>query len=63
MFDQRWEVNGDKNYFAGPKNGMLTTNLFWAMQSRYFPREYAERMVAIWALDRENGFYGEFFRW
>jgi hypothetical protein len=61
MFEQRWEMNGVPNYFAAPDNGMLTTTGFWAMRSRYFPREYAERMVAAWALDRKNGFYGEFF--
>ncbi len=61
MFDQRWEANGHENYFAGPKDGMLMTNAFWAMRSPYFPREYAEQMVAAWALDREKGFYGEFF--
>ena len=61
MFDQRWEANGHENFFMGPKNGMLMTNAFWSMRSPHFPREYAEKMVRAWALDRENGFYGEFF--
>tara|TARA_R110002096_G_scaffold54517_22_gene140692 strand:- start:7221 stop:9425 length:2205 start_codon:yes stop_codon:yes gene_type:complete len=61
MFDQRWEMNGVPAYFAAPKNGMLMTNAFWAMRSRHFPREYAREMVDAWALDREKGFYGEFF--
>jgi hypothetical protein len=61
MFDQRWEMNGHADYFAGPRNGMLMTNGFWPMRSRHFPREYAERMVAARALDREQGFFGDFF--
>ena len=61
MFRQRWEVNGVSNYFAAPKNGKLHTNGFWAMRSPYFPNEYAKAMVNVWALDREKGFYGEFF--
>ena len=61
MFDQRWEANGHKNFFMGPKNGMLMTNAFWSMRSKYFPREYAEKMINTWALSKENGFYGEFF--
>lgn len=61
QFDQRWQANGIPNYFAGPKNGMLMTNGFWAMRSRRFPTEYAQQMVDHWALDRENGFYGAFF--
>ena len=40
---------------------MLMTNAFWAMRSRHFPNEYARKMVNAWALDREKGFYGEFF--
>ena len=60
-FDQRWEANGHKNFFMGPKNGMLMTNAFWSMRSKYFPREYAEKMINAWALNREDGFYGEFF--
>ena len=61
MFDDRWEANGVDEYFAGPANGMIMTNSFWAMRSKHFPREYAQRMVRAWALDREKGFYGEFF--
>ena len=61
MFDQRWEANGHENFFMGPKNGMLMTNAFWSMRSKYFPREYAEKMINTWALSKENGFYGEFF--
>ena len=61
MFDQRWEANSVENYFAAPKNGMLMTNAFWAMRSRHFPREYAERMVESWAMNSEQGFLGEFF--
>ena len=38
MFDQRWEVNGHKNFFLGPKNGMFMTNAFWSMRSKHFPR-------------------------
>jgi hypothetical protein len=61
MFDQRWEMNGVSGYFAAPGNGMIMTNGFWAMRSPYFPNEYARTMVETWALDREKGFYGEFF--
>ena len=61
MFDQRWEANGHKDFFMGPKNGMLMTNAFWSMRSKYFPREYAEKMINAWAFNREDGFYGEFF--
>ena len=61
MFDDRWEANDVDEYFAGPANGMIMTNSFWAMRSKHFPREYAQRMVRAWALDREKGFYGEFF--
>lgn len=60
-FDQRWETNGHQNFFSGPRNGMLMTTGFWHMRSRHFPRDYAEKMVESWALDRERGFYGEFF--
>jgi hypothetical protein len=60
-FDQRWEANGHKDFFMGPKNGMFMTNAFWSMRSKYFPREYAQKMINAWALNRENGFYGEFF--
>ncbi len=31
------------------------------MRSPHFPKEYAISMVQKWALDREKGFYGEFF--
>jgi hypothetical protein len=61
MFDQRWEANGHANFFMGPKNGMLMTNAFGSMRSKYFPREYAQRMIHAWALDKADGFYGEFF--
>ena len=61
MFDQRWEMNGVSGYFAAPDNGMIMTNGFWAMRSPYFPNEYAKAMVHSWALNRENGFYGDFF--
>ncbi|MEM1295117.1 MAG: hypothetical protein AAGH89_07110, partial [Verrucomicrobiota bacterium] len=61
MFEQRWEANGVSNYFNAPNNGMIMTNGFWAMRSPYFPTEYAKPMVEAWALDREKGFYGEFF--
>ena len=61
MFDQRWESNGVPNYFAAPPNKMLMTNAFWAMRSPYFPKEYAQAMVEDWALNREKGFYGEWF--
>ena len=61
MFEQRWETNGVRHYFAAPDNGMIMTNGFWAMRSPHFPQEFAKPMVDAWALDRENGFYGEFF--
>ncbi len=61
MFRNRWSVNGHENFFLGPKNDMLMTNGFWSMRSRYFPREYAVKMVRSWALDKEKGFFGEFF--
>ena len=61
MFEQRWEMNGVSGYFAAPDNGMIMTNGFWAMRSPYFPNEYAKAMVDAWALDREKGFFGEFF--
>ena len=60
-FDQRWEANGHKNFFMGPKNGMLMTNGFWAMRSKHFPWEYADKMVRSWALNRDDGFLGAFF--
>lgn len=61
MFADRWEANGISNFFAGPRNGMMMTNSFWAMRSKYFPKEYAEKMVQAWAFDKEEGFYGDFF--
>ena len=61
MFEQRWEMHGITNYFAGPKDGMVMTNGFWAMRSPHFPREYARPMMEAWALDREKGFSGDFF--
>ncbi len=60
-FDARWQANEHEDFFAGPQNGMLMTTGFWHMRSRYFPREYASRMVASWALDADRGFYGDFF--
>jgi len=60
-FDNTWELNGHKNYFMGSRRGMLMTTGFWPMRLKYFPREYAVKMVAEWALDKEKGFYGEFF--
>lgn len=61
MFAQRWQVNDVPRYFNAPNNRMLMTNGFWAMRSPYFPTEYAKPMVETWALNREAGFYGEFF--
>ena len=61
MFEQRWEMNGVKGFFAAPKNGMMTTNSFWAMRSPFFPREYANQMVNEWAIDKQKGFFGDFF--
>ena len=61
MFDQRWEANGHKDYFMGGGDGMLMTTAFWAMRSKHFPREYAQRLIQSWALDKELGFFGEFF--
>ncbi|MEM7475599.1 MAG: glycosyl hydrolase family 65 protein [Planctomycetota bacterium] len=61
MFSNRWEANGIANYFAGPSNGMIMTNGFWAMRTSLFPNEYARAMTQEWALDKEKGFYGEFF--
>ncbi len=60
-FDQRWQLNGYEDFFAGPKNGMLMTTGFWHMRSKHFPRDYAQRMTQSWALDRDRGFYGDFF--
>ena len=61
MFDQRWEANGHNDYFMGGRDGMLMTTAFWAMRSKHFPREYAERLIHSWALNKERGFFGEFF--
>ena len=61
MYDQRWEKHEVKNYFLAPKDGMMMTNSFWAMRSRHFPNEYAKAMVNDWALDKEKGFFGEWF--
>lgn len=57
-FDQRWQANGHDHFFGGPKNGMLMTTGFWHMRSKHFPREYASRMVASWALNKDKGFAG-----
>lgn len=61
MFDDRWQMNGVRNYFAAPDNGMIMTNGFWAMRSRHFPRKYVRPMVDAWALDADKGLYGKFF--
>ena len=61
MFDQRWQAHGVDNYFAAPDNGMIMTNGFWAMRSKHFPKEYAQAMVESWAVNRERGFYGDYF--
>ena len=61
MFEVRWQVNGVPSYFAAPDNGMLMTNGFWAMRSPYFPQAYARPMLEEWGLDREKGFFGDFF--
>ena len=61
MFEQRWEANGVSNYFAGPDNGMIMTNGFWAMRSPHFPKHFAKQMIDHWAIDKEKGFFGEFF--
>ncbi len=61
MFDQRWQKHEVENYFAAPEDGMLMTTAFWAMRSSHFPKEYAQAMVENWALDKEKGFYGEWF--
>lgn len=60
-FHQRWQANGHADFFGGPKNGMLMTTGFWHMRSPYFPRDYALKMTTTWALDRNKGFFGEFF--
>ncbi|TWT80277.1 hypothetical protein CA13_16900 [Planctomycetes bacterium CA13] len=60
-FDQRWQANGHEHFFGGPNDGMMMTTGFWHMHSKHFPRDYAAKMVASWALDRDKGFYGDFF--
>ena len=60
-FERRWQANGHEHFFNGPGNGMLMTNGFWHMRSKYFPRDYALKMFASWALDKDKGFYGDFF--
>jgi hypothetical protein len=60
-FDQRWQANGHEHFFAAPKNGMLMTTGFWHMRSKNFPRDYALKMTQSWALDKDKGFYGDFF--
>ena len=60
-FNQRWQANGHQEFFAGPANGMLMTTGFWHMRSKYFPREFASRMVSAWALNREMGFLDDPF--
>ena len=60
-FDRGWEAHGVENFFAAAPNGMYMTNSFWSMRSPYFPREYAEKFVQHWAMDKEKGYFGEFF--
>lgn len=60
-FDQRWQAHGHTEYFGGNAKGMLMTNGFWNLRSKHFPREYGRGMVRAWALDKEKGFYGDFF--
>lgn len=60
-FAQRWEVNGHQHYFGGPSDSMLMTTGFWHMRSMHFPRDYASKMTGSWALDRDKGFFGDFF--
>lgn len=60
-FDKRWEAHGVKDFFEASANGMYMTNSFWSMRSPHFPKEYAKRFVENWALDKEKGYYGEFF--
>ena len=60
-FDRGWEAHGVENFYGAAKNGMYMTNSFWCMRSPYFPREYAERFVQHWAMDKEKGYFGEFF--
>ena len=60
-FDRAWEAHGVENFFGAAKNGMYMTNSFWSMRSPHFPREYAEKFVQHWALDKQKGYFGEFF--
>ena len=60
-FDRGWEAHGVENFFGAAKNGMYMTNSFWSMRSPHFPREYAEKFVQHWALDKQKGYFGEFF--
>lgn len=60
-FDRGWEAHGVENFFGAASNGMYMTNSFWCMRSPHFPREYAEKFVAHWAMDKEKGYFGEFF--
>ena len=60
-FDRGWEAHGVENFYGAAENGMYMTNSFWCMRSPYFPREYAERFVQHWAMDKEKGYFGEFF--
>tara|TARA_Y100001934_G_scaffold58288_1_gene72334 strand:+ start:1649 stop:3844 length:2196 start_codon:yes stop_codon:yes gene_type:complete len=61
MYDQRWEANGVKHYFSAPSNGRIGTPGFWAMRYPQFPDEYVRPMVESWAIDKDKGFFGEFF--
>jgi hypothetical protein len=60
-FEQRWEANGHRHFFAGPRSGMLMTTGLWHLRSKYFPRDYAEKTVNSWALDSNDGFQGKIF--
>ena len=60
-FEQRWEANGHRHFFAGPRSGMLMTTGLWHLRSKYFPRDYAEKIVNSWALDSNDGFQGKIF--
>ena len=60
-FEQRWEANGHRHFFSGPKNGMLMTTGLWHLRSKYFPRDYAQKTVNSWALDTHDGFRGKIF--
>ena len=60
-FEQRWEANGHRHFFAGPRSGMLMTTGLWHLRSKYFPRDYSEKIVNSWALDSNDGFQGKIF--